>query len=283
MVEESGTVDVFELLSHPDRLSILRTLLNVSRSEGKRSVRFTDLRDRSAIDDNGRFNYHLDRLVGVLVTQTDDGYRLSDFGHRVLAPIVARSFNDSTRPDKIDSPGRCYRCGADLSVVAEDNVLRIVCEEGHVTNHGLLGYPNVIDAPPEAALEALALLNLHGIELAVNGVCPTCHGQVDGSITKSESADTYLYKAPCENCGNQFATSIGGRIIVDRDAANFLHDHGRDPRQTPPWAFQFVRMGAERFVSENPLRLAVDISEGSEQLTITVGQNGDIVSTSYDT
>lgn len=282
MSEESGSVDVFELLSHPDRLSILRTLVDVSRSRGDQSLRFTDLKDRSAIDDNGRFNYHLGRLVDVLVTRTDDEYRLSDFGHRVLAPMVARSYNDSTRPDKIESPGRCYRCGRHLVVVAEDNVLRVVCDEGHVTNHGLLGYPNVMDAPPEDALEALSLLNLQGIELAVHGVCPTCHGQVEGSVSKSDSADAYLFKAPCRNCGNQFTMSVGGRILVDRDTADFLHRHGRDPRRTPTWAFQFARLRAERLVSEDPLRVAVDITEGSERLTTIVGRNGAVVSTNHD-
>lgn len=282
MSEESGTGDVFELLSHSDRLSILRTLVDVSRAKGEQTIRFTDLRDRSAIDDNGRFNYHLGRLVGVLVTRTTDGYRLSAFGHRVLAPMVAGAYDDGARPDKIESPGRCYRCGKRLSVVAEDNVLRVVCDEGHVTNHGLLGYPNVIDASPEAALKALATLNLHGIELAVNGVCPTCHGQVEGSITNSKAADAYLFKAPCASCGNQFATSVGGRLLVDRETANFLHEHGIDPRRTPSWAFSFTRLRAERPISEDPLRIAVEISEGTERLTIVVDQNGDVVSRDYD-
>lgn len=282
MPGKSGTVDVFELLSHSDRLSILRTLVDVSRADGNQSIRFTDLRDRSSIDDNGRFNYHLGRLVGVLVTRSNEQYRLSDFGHRILAPMVAGAYDDATRPDKIETPGRCYRCGKPLAVVAENNVLRVVCDEGHVTNHGLLGYPNVIDAPPEAALEALALLNLQGIELAVNGVCPTCHGQVEGSITNSDAADAYLYKAPCASCGNQFAMSVGGRILVDRATANFLHEHGKDPRRTPTWAFPFVRLRTERLVSENPLRIAVDVTEGKEQLTIVVDRNGDVVSRDYD-
>lgn len=282
MAGESGTIDVFELLSHPDRLSILRTLVDVSRGQGDQTIRFTDLRDRSAIDDNGRFNYHLGRLVGVLVTHTDDGYRLSDLGHRVLAPMVAGAYDDATRPDKIESPGRCYQCGKRLSVVAEGNVLRVICDEGHVTNHGLLGYPNVIDAPPEAALEALALLNLHGIELAVSGVCPTCHGHVEGSISKSEAADAYLFKAPCSSCGNQFSMSIGGRTLVDRETVNFLREHGNDPRRTPTWAFSFAQPRAERLVSEDPLRVAVDIAEGTERLTIVVDQTGDVVSRDYD-
>lgn len=282
MSEGSGTADVFELLSHPDRLSILRTLVEVSRSGGDRTVRFTDLRDRSAIDDNGRFNYHLGRLVGVLVTRTNGRYRLSDFGHRVLAPMVAGAYDDDARPDEIESPGRCYRCGNRLSVVAESNVLRVVCEEGHVTNHGLLGYPNVIDASPEAALEALALLNRHGIELAVNGVCPICHGHVEGSVAESEAADAYLFEAPCASCGNQYAISIGGRVLADRETARFLHEHGRDPRRTPTWAFPFARLRAERLVSEDPFRVAVEIVEDADRLAVVVDRSGDVVSRERD-
>ena len=318
MTEEqpSSIADAFEQLAHPGRLSIVRALLESRRTSDSPHVSFTELRDRSTIDDTGQFNYHLSELLGTYVRKTEDGYCISEFGHRVLAPLVGGAFDPTWSVDPLESPGSCPECREQLRIEQSETVLQLVCEGGHTLNSGLLGYPEAVaqrSAP--AAVEVLGLLNIQGIEAAVAGVCPLCHGDVDGEITLDETQthNAYLFHAPCETCGNQFTTTVGSCVTTHPAVVAFLWEHGIDARTTPPWQFPFHWPGSERVVSEEPLRLALEVeSEGlrdsvgegrrdtdvaadrehagvrshrndTEILTVTVGRTGSVVSTDRNT
>lgn len=278
MGDESGPIDAFEQLGHPARMSILRALLEVRRSSSDPHVAFTELQDRSGIDDRGRFNYHLDHLLEAYVDKTDAGYRLSAFGHRVLAPVVAGLYDRDRDLDPVEVPGACPECGASLRVRSRERVLRAVCTEGHTVNQGLIGYPTAIgERSTEDAVEALGLLNAHAIELAVNGVCPTCHGPVDGTITSSD--DGYLYRAPCDTCGNRFAASVADCVSVHPAVVAFLADRDVADRGRIPWEFGFGDPAETTVASEDPLRVRVDIEADDETLAVVVDRDGTVVST----
>lgn len=278
MSGRGGTADAFELIGHPDRLSVVEALVEAKRSDGATELRFTDLRDRSDIDDTGRFNYHLDRLLGSFVTKTDEGYRLSSFGHRVLAPIVAGAYDPEWDADPIDTPGECPDCGAALRVRPDDTVLQLVCERDHVVNRGLLGYPQAVaDRAPAAANAALGLLSAQGVELAVAGVCPTCHASVDGAIESTDADDCYWFRAPCETCGNRFANTVGGCVQTHPAVVSFLHDRGVDVRTAVPWSLPFVYPDRETVTATDPLRLSVDVEGDGDTLTVTVDRSATVV------
>lgn len=289
---ESAPSDVFEAVAHPDRLSILRVLLDVQRSADERRVGFTDLRDRAGIDDTGRFNYHLDRLRDAYVTGTDEGYRLSSFGFRVLAPMAAGRYDPDRSPDSIDAPGECYQCGSDLEIRYRENTWQVVCTDGHTVNYGLVGYPAIAaDRTPEEAVAALGHLNAQALELGVAGTCPTCHGRLDGRIVSADEVDAvdvradgpggHVYRAPCERCGNQFMTSVGGCVATHPRVVRFLADRGVDVRRAAPWTLPFRHPGAETVVSEDPLRLRVAVGEGvgddGASLPVVVDREGAVV------
>lgn len=297
MSTDGTAAAVFEAIGHPDRLSILEVLIEARRSGGASSVRFTDLRDRSAIDDTGRFNYHLDQLVGTMVTKTDDGYRLSSYAHRILAPMMGGIYDPERATQSLDADGDCDLCGAPLRIEPDENILELVCEQGHVNNQGLLGYPGVVgDRSESAANDALGLINLQGSELATSGICPTCHGPVDGAIRQVQADDIddiagdegsdfldsepiFVFEAPCETCGNQFATSVGGCVATHPAVVSFLFDHGIDVRNTAPWTLSFVSPGAETVASTDPLQLAVEIVRGDASVTLTVDRSGTVAAT----
>lgn len=293
---------VFEAIGHPDRLSILEVLIEARRSDGTPYVRFTGLRDQSDIDDTGRFNYHLDQLVGTLVTKTDDGYCLSSYAHRILAPMMGGVYDPERATQPIDADGECHLCGAPLRIEPDENILELVCEQGHVNNQGLLGYPGVVgDRSQPAANDALGLINLQGTELATSGVCPTCHGTVEGrirqvsddeigEIVRSEhdsdrlhSERVFVFEAPCETCGNQFATSVGGCVATHPAVVSFLFDYGIDVRKTVPWTLSFVSPGVETVASTDPLKFSVEIARADESLTVTVDPSGAVVATERTT
>lgn len=85
----------FELLSSPVRLAILLSL-----ADRERPLRYTDLREAASIEDNGKLNYHLRRLEG-LVDSRDDGdergYVLTARGRRLLDGVPNVESSDSCR------------------------------------------------------------------------------------------------------------------------------------------------------------------------------------------
>jgi len=280
MARDGGAASIFELVGHDDRLSIVEVLVEARRENEDPHVSFTDLRNGSDIDDTGRFNYHLDQLLGTLVTKTDDGYRLSSYAHRIMAPMMGGLYDPDRAIDSIETPGECPDCGGELRIESSETVLQIRCEQDHVINRGLLGYPGVVgDRPPAEANEALGLINTQGVELAVSGICPTCHGPVDGEFTVTNGEQQYYFEAPCDTCGNQFANTVGGCVMTHPAVVAFFYDHGIDVRETVPWALSFSYPGAETVESTDPLRLSVDVECGDETLTVTVDRGGSVVAT----
>lgn len=277
MTDARSSADVFDLIGQESRLSILRALLDARRESDDPHLRFSDLRDAAGIDDTGRFNYHLGKLTGTLVAKTPDGYRLSGFGFRILAPLTAGLYDPDRSVAGIEVPGTCYECGETLRIRAEENVLQVVCEAGHVTNRGIVGYPGILaDRSPEEAAETLGTLNAQANELGVSGTCPTCHGRTVGGVEWSDEHDCYGFRAPCRDCGNQFATSVGSCVATHPAVVGFLADRGVDVRRRGPWALAFQQAGAEEVVSEDPLRLRVVVGDGGEALSVTVDRDGSV-------
>lgn len=280
MANGGGAADVFELVGHPDRLSIVEVLIDERRESEDPYLRFTDLRNESDIEDTGRFNYHLDQLLGTFVMKTDDGYKLSSYAHRIMSPMMGGVYDPDRASDAIETAGECPECGSDLRIEPYETVLQLCCEQEHVINRGLLGYPGVLsDRQAADANEALGLLNRQGVELAVGGTCPTCHGPVDGEIGLDDREEYYFFEAPCGTCGNQFANTIGGVVLTHPAVVGFLHDHGIDMRETTPWELPVAYPGAETVESTDPLRLSVELTRDGETLTATVDRSGDVVST----
>mgnify|MGYP006896978699 CR=1 FL=1 len=55
---------------------------------------FSELRRQTGVDDNGKFSYHISKLIPHFVRQTDDGYRLSGAGKRIARTVIAVSGAD---------------------------------------------------------------------------------------------------------------------------------------------------------------------------------------------
>ncbi|ELZ96690.1 ArsR/SmtB family transcription factor [Haloferax sulfurifontis] len=81
--ELKGATDTFAVLSHPTRLEILTHLFDQSRP-----VSYTELRKSIAIQDKGRFNYHLRQLED-LVRPCEGKYILSQRGAELVQSVLS--------------------------------------------------------------------------------------------------------------------------------------------------------------------------------------------------
>lgn len=82
----AAATDIFEVLSDPTRLEILAAL-----HERSTPVSYTALREATAVEDKGRFNYHLRRLDG-LVRTSDGEYHLTRRGAKLAGRALADEF-----------------------------------------------------------------------------------------------------------------------------------------------------------------------------------------------
>lgn len=276
---ETSSIDVFELLGQEARVEILRALLAARRDSADPYLSFTELKDATGIDDTGRFNYHLNQLLDTLVVGTDEGYRLSSFGFRLFARLSAGLSDPAPDVDPVSLSGDCPECGAALQAVPEGNQFQLVCVEGHTLNEGLLGSPRAVaNRSSEAAAETLALINTQATELGVSGICPSCHGRTEGGIEHVDGFG-YRYRAPCSDCGNQFATTVGDCVATHPAVVSFLAERGVDARREATWTLPFRLPGGETVVSEEPLRLRVTVGEEVEgSLELVVDRSGSAVS-----
>lgn len=304
----------FELVGQEARMAILQALLAADTTGEGTGIGFSDLKRRAGIDDTGRFNYHLGELVGTLVTETEEGYRLSKFGRRVLRPMATGYYDPDLSVDDLPVEGSCPVCDAELRVELAETVLRVVCEDDHVVDAGLVASPGLVaDHDPASAGEALALLTTHAVELGTNGVCPTCHGPVDGRVERlraegvatgrlpivddlgdggeSDPADGtapatrgddqsryYVYRAPCDSCGNLFVTPVGGCVATDPRVVSLYAAHDVDLRRSVPWRHSFRRGGTAELVSQTPFRVGLPVGRDLDgpSLYLTLDRDGDV-------
>jgi hypothetical protein len=79
--------EAFSALGNDIRVAILQTLWDAGEV-----VPYSELKASIGIDDSGRFNYHLEKLLGHFVERTERGYRLRAPGEQAVQAINADMF-----------------------------------------------------------------------------------------------------------------------------------------------------------------------------------------------
>ncbi len=80
------TDEVFEAISHPMRIAILKEL-------AKGPIRFADIKRRLRIKSSGLLDFHLKKMVLILTTDRDGLYALNDRGFAALRAInIVRNY-----------------------------------------------------------------------------------------------------------------------------------------------------------------------------------------------
>lgn len=149
MTDDADTADglsAFEAVSDEVRLRILRAFVEERRRRreelalGDRDLTddvvvfsFSELRDAVGVDDSGRFNYHLDKLVDRFVYRTPRGYMLTTAGHRLAGSIVAGRYEQSSTVTTERVDRCCPDCGDRLVAMYAVGGLTLLCETDHGT------------------------------------------------------------------------------------------------------------------------------------------------------
>jgi len=270
--------DVFELASNDTRLDVLRALAGaLHESPGDPWLAYSTLREEAGVRDKGNFNYHLDRLEG-LVEKSEAGYSITSTGVQLVAAIASGSFDTEWTWGPVDVAGDCPVCGDPVHLRYADGVLRLECG---VEEHAryLPGSPNLLEtAPEETVAERVAFLLQHEAALLRRGLCASCEGSVDGRIRlASDEAEHVHFHGDCGRCGLQYGLSVGTMVVPHPAVISFFHERGTDVRSQPVWTLDFCQPGAETVASEEPFRVRVDAECAGDVLSLTLDREGSVV------
>lgn len=269
-----------ELMSHEVRADILSALLRHHRAKSAtESVRFSELRERVGHEDPGNFNYHLDRLRGNLVEQTDRGYRLSDIGHQLVALFVSGRFDpDVTREfPEVEPP--CLLCGVSSTVVYEDGIFHVRCGDGHEVRLAS-GWKILESRSVRKALNSALRRNLLHAKSVIDGICPYCEGKASMGVNRlTDDTIPVEYEGSCHRCGWVLRNSPRGCVLFHPASVSFCHRHGLDVYDDA-WDVLATHVETVTVDERDPLRIAVVLSIDGDRLALTLDDSGDVVTTS---
>ncbi|MFC7137275.1 hypothetical protein ACFQRB_14130 [Halobaculum litoreum] len=272
--EEEALTAVVGLVGHETRAGVLLALAERQRERPREPwVGFADLRRAVGHDDPGNFNYHLQRLVGTLVTRTDDGYRLSNVGQRFVGVLRSGRYGASTAPEVGRHDVDCPVCGAVATVDVRDGSVRFDCPAGHsfVTNVG----PELLAT---RGLDETMRVAMHRMRYETEsirlGVCPLCDGAASGELTHDPTrTPSVVRSATCDRCGLHLRTTAGGVVLHHPAVVSLCHAHGIGVRDDA-WSVLTTHVGEPTVLQEAPLRVAVPVTVAAETVTLSLDERG---------
>ncbi|MFC4552210.1 MULTISPECIES: helix-turn-helix domain-containing protein [Halorussus] len=276
--------DAFGLVADETRLRILRALGSAPYEEFEGTLRFSELRERAAVRDSGKFNYHLRKLVGPFVREREDGYTLNYAGELLYRTVVAGFFTDDADLENFDADAPCPTCGTTLRARYEDNRLRLACEDCGREYQDVPYPPSAVEAwDDDELLSAFDQWGRHNILLFNRGVCKWCGGPMPGEfrrvsgegLTGDRESAVYVARA-CGNCNGFMYTTPGETVLYHPATVSFFHDRGVDVTARPLWELDFVADGVREVRSEDPWEVVVAVECDGDELRFVLDDDVEV-------
>jgi hypothetical protein len=274
--------ELLGLLSDDRRLSILLALLE-HRGDNPQEpgLSFSGLREAADIDDPGNFNYHLDRLCGPFITDTEVGYELTHTGEKVAGLLVSGAYDDpeAETAHTIDRTCPHQGCEAPLAVNLSSGGTEVRCTEEHFCfETGLL--PGADPGRDATDLLDLAVLQWQEyLEFIGRGeACPNCFGRMPGDmdIREVEGHTIAVATFTCERCGRTVRTPPGAVAIRHPAVVALYHRAGEDVRTVPPWEMRLLDFTAGTIQDGEAPVVVARAQAGEEALDVTIGPEMDV-------
>lgn len=259
--------EAFSILGHETRLSILLALWEAFDPFAEdNAVPFSELRERVGMRDSGQFNYHLDKLAGHFIRNTDDGYELRRAGYKLVGAVIAGTGIEEPTLDPTEIDRECNRCGAPTAVTYQDGELYLVCTEcdgyydrretdpSGVIAVGDFDPAGLTDRTPLQAWNALLTTFKRHLLSAAEGVCVLCSGPTNISL---DICKDHAAEGLCDTCGREWALTVRAQCPVCKN-----HETG------PPYWFLSVHPEVIGFYNERgvPLQYEIGDYEGLQRL-----------------
>lgn len=310
VVSDSQSVppdEAFALLGDETRIDILQALWETHEPyEADSGIAYSDLYELVDIDDTGNFTYHLEKLIGHFIRQTDTGYELTKAGFAIVQTVIAGSVHQTPTFDMAEVDAVCPQCEGQIAVSydRERDAMIIRCTQcpGNWLKNCPPGTIFAFDMPPaglrnrtpDDAFQAMLSWRLHRIETMIDGVCPVCAGTVDLTYTvcrDHDVGDDHI----CPDCENRFQSVIRyicsvckeslripllGVVLFHPAVTSFFYNRGIDHR-IGEWDAIVRAHGYDQSVlSTDPLRIRVTVCVDEDDLQLTLNEDLAVISVS---
>lgn len=219
-VPDERVIQAFSLLGDETRMAIILALAEASaplnkevwNPTGRNALTFSELRARVGTSDPGNFNYHLGKLEGQFIQQTEDGYELLPSGNRIVKTVISIAGFEVAALPRTEIDLVCPNCGAPTVITHQRQRMYHLCTEcdGNVVvgdQHpsgilsGVMLDPAVLrNRTPEEIVLAQYGWKFYSFALALEGICIMCSGSITGSLHVCDEHNAEI-DGPCPACG----------------------------------------------------------------------------------
>jgi DNA-binding transcriptional ArsR family regulator len=246
--------DAFAAVGNEFRLRILHLLDTESR------MPFSDVQEALDEDDPGRLNYHLNQLVDTFVDRSEDGYRLTLRGARLVNAVLAGRFVDEYARHDVPVEGECYVCSAsELTLRQFGKGSAVVCEECEETVVSL-AFPIAAwqNRPKEDVPAVFDQWVSQNVDAARLGACPECTAGVETVVEEDALGFAYTPRFDCTVCTRSIRVPYGLLAWHHPEVRRFHREHGVDVESRGFWAVpQAVDRTYTDFPETDPVRAVV--------------------------
>ncbi|MFC5973020.1 helix-turn-helix domain-containing protein [Halomarina salina] len=257
-VEHRPPDEVFAVLGNETRIDILRAF-----ADADGPLTFSELREAVGMRDSGQFNYHLGKLVGPFVRESEEGegYEPTLAALQVVGALVAGTYTADATIDPIEVDDPCPTCEErPLLVTFEDDQAHVTCEHCDEFQNFYSFPPGTIDQYTRAELPEVFDRWLWTLFQRITaGFCANCAGRLSGQLRSDEEPPRVEWR--CDRCGDRAIASPSMPVLYHAATQGFLYDHGIDPTTTPSW-----RIASKR---------DVEVEATEEQATVRLAFGGD--------
>lgn len=290
--------EAFALLGHDLRLEIVLALLERWRAAATDPTGYADLMRAVGLEDSGKFNYHLQKLRGVYVRKTEEGY-VPTAAATALYRAVLGSRPTADDDVTLDDPdASCPACAADLTATYEHGFLEVACPDcGSERPHVSFPLPRnaLVGRTGAAVYDAMADRVYAFADLIRRGQCPYCAGTVSVSIHPetverpapgtAETDDPAVgfddaLRFDCDRCSLVLVPSFAGALAREPRVVTTLRPIGVDPEESPPWE---LPLPGRELRSRDPLRVALTWTTDEGTATVVVDDAVAVVATETTT
>lgn len=309
----SHTAEALEVLANETRLAALLALWEEYEAfADDNSVSFGTLRQRVGMRDSGQFHYHLDRLTGVFVERTDEGYALSNAGQNLVRAVISGIGTEEPTFETTVDGLECPVCAESLSFNYEDGHVVGECQacgdgpsdSGESANRVFQRFSfdpaGVMGRSPIETLEANGKQSMWQTVMRISGVCPECSGAVEGELRVCDDHDDGHER--CSACGCRNRLMMRMVCTVCKDAMRmpphciaelhpkimshlmevFDYGYGLEADDSSVSYDDLAAMedpveSDTELVSESPPRVRVEIDCDPHAFVVTLDENGKFV------
>ena len=280
--------EAFGLLGNKLRVSILLELGDAKEGSQPRPLSFEELRRRCDVTDSGRFNYHLQELLDVFVTEKEAGYGLLYPGVILYQAIKADSFTDRTTVDPFPVDSSCPDCGGSLEATYRNSMLVVRCPDCGALHFKYHLPPGAVRSnDPDAVLWAANVYARRDLMTVASHVCPTCASEMYHDVVPEDEKSSDLEHAMpgpavvhhCSYCKNFFSTDLPEVLVYHPEVLPFVAAGEPELLTDLLWTVDACDHAAITVDQRDPLRVTVPFSTDGARLNVTVDRSLTVVET----